>query len=120
MANVAKPWILIRIDPAKKKFKITSFSSLSQWVSCSMIIKASMLLSKSYNAVLAGHEVFNIQLQYVGLGIFSSRLAPIGYSLISVCYSLKPRFFPFTAPELFAVTLYSHHLGQYQFSGPTQ
>jgi len=41
--NVARPWFLLRIDPASEKLGITSLSAVVQWVSCRMMMKALFL-----------------------------------------------------------------------------
>jgi len=42
--NVARPWFLLKTDPASEKLGITCLSGLVQWVVCRTMMKAVLLL----------------------------------------------------------------------------
>jgi len=44
--HVARPWFLLRIDPASEKLGITSLSAVVRWVSCRTMMKAAFLLPR--------------------------------------------------------------------------
>jgi len=43
MDNVARPWFLLRTDPASEKLGISSLSTVVQWVFCRTMMKALFL-----------------------------------------------------------------------------
>ena len=117
--DVAKPWILRRMDSAKM-FEITNFSGLLAVDLLQDDDRDLVLLDQPFHYTdLPGGKALIIQLQHVGLGIFPSRIVPFNSRLIYICHTAGPIVHTCNPNgTACSLSLCCHQSYQYRFSGP--